>query len=75
MDSTIHWINIYPLDSAIILDCLTLIRWIVIYPVGSARYPTFEQPGPKSSQVVICFGSLRLEETAEIQTIFPQQSQ
>ena len=36
VDSTIHWINFYPLDTAIILDYLTLIRWIVIYPVGSA---------------------------------------
>ena len=34
LDSTIHWIKVYPMDDAIV--SLILIRWIVIYPVDSA---------------------------------------
>ena len=34
LDSAIHWINLYPVDSAI--DFLIRIRWIVIYPMDSA---------------------------------------
>ena len=33
-DNTIHWINLYPMDSAMYSSIL--IRWIVIYPVSSA---------------------------------------
>ena len=35
-DSVVHWINNYPLDSAI--GFVILILWIVIYPVDSAIY-------------------------------------
>ena len=43
VDSTIHWINYYPKDSAI--------GFRKTYPLDSDlssgwRYPTFEQPGP-----------------------------
>ena len=33
VDNTIHWINLYPVDSAI--DFLILIHWIAIYPVDN----------------------------------------
>ena len=36
LDSTIHWINLYPVDSAILLVSPILISWIVVYPVDSA---------------------------------------
>ena len=43
LDSTVHWINLYPVDSAI--------GFPNTYPQDSDlsdgyRYPTFEQPGP-----------------------------
>ena len=31
VDSAIHWINLYPVDSAIFIVSLILIHWIVIY--------------------------------------------
>jgi len=34
VDNTVHWINLYPLDSGI--GFLILIHWIVIYPMDSA---------------------------------------
>ena len=36
VDSAIHRINHYPLDSAILLVSLILMHWMVIYPVDSA---------------------------------------
>ena len=38
VDSTIHWINLCPVDSALIspLHVFTCIHWIVIYPVDSS---------------------------------------
>ena len=35
VDKAIHWINLYPLDSTILVS-LTLILWLVICPVDSA---------------------------------------
>ena len=34
MDGTTHWINLYPVDGAMVF--LTLMCWIVIYPLDSA---------------------------------------
>ena len=36
MDSAIYRINLYPVDSAILLFSLILIHWIEIYPMDSA---------------------------------------
>ena len=36
VDNMIQWINLYPLDSTIILVSLTLIRWLGIYLVDNA---------------------------------------
>ena len=35
LESAIHWINLYPVDSAILVS-LILIHWILIYPLHSA---------------------------------------
>ena len=44
LDSTIHWINHYPLDNSI--------GFASVYPLdsdlsGGQRYPSFEQLGPE----------------------------
>ena len=47
MDSAIHRINHYPVDSVIKrIFRNTYNGWIVIFS-GGQRYPTFEQPGPE----------------------------
>ena len=44
VDNTIHWINLFPVDNAII-------DFLITYPLdsnvsGGWHYPTFEQPEP-----------------------------
>ena len=44
VDNSIHWINLYPLDSAV--------GFPITYPLnsdltGGKHYPSFEQPGPE----------------------------
>ena len=50
VDNATHWINLYPVDNAIVL--LIFIHWIVIYPLDSAIH-RFERSAPGACNIII----------------------
>ena len=52
VDNAIHRINLYPVDSAILLVSLMPIHWIVIYPIDST-IQCLNNRGPIASLTVI----------------------
>ena len=69
VDSAIHRINHYPLDSAILLVSLILMHWMVIYPVDSA-VQLFNNSGQlgllPTNHIIAAYITMVYEETFDV---------